>query len=329
MNQNALNPNALNPNSLNQNALNQARTASEQTAALPLGKHLALDAFYYRLRWRAQGVHPGAHLTRTAGGSTDFRGFSPFLDQPNPRRIDLRASLLSRPYQLMVRSFNERSSIVVYAVVDTSASMRFNGSADKRALLAEISACIAWSATRSGDAFALIACDDRVACDDSLRQDLYAPPSFRPSAADEVRERLQTMPLKTHASASALPLAAAHLRHKRSLVFLISDFHLDEALLTQTLQTLAAHDVQPIVLWDSAEYANLPNWGWARVRDMETGAERALFLRPSLRRKIMSTYASHQSRLIALCQKNGSRIPFFVQDHFQAELLTRHLLEAN
>lgn len=318
-----MNQNPLNQNALNTNPLNQARTASEQKAALPLGKHLALDAFYYRLRWRAQGVHPGAHLTRTAGGSTDFRGFSPFLDQPNPRRIDLRASLLSRPYQLMVRSFNERSSIVVYAVVDTSASMRFSGSADKRALLAEISACIAWSATRSGDAFALVACDDH------LREDLYEPPSFRPSAADEVRERLQTMPLKAYASASALPLAAAHLRHKRSLVFLISDFHLDEALLSKTLQTLAAHDVQPIVLWDSAEYANLPNWGWARVRDMETGAERALFLRPSLRRKIMTTYASHQSRLIALCQKNGCRIPFFVQDHFQAELLTRHLLEAN
>lgn len=311
---------------MNTNPTHQPQPASRQSTApavAPASPYLKLETFYYRLNWRAQGVHPGAHLTHTAGGSADFRGFSPFLDQPNPRRIDIRASLRTVPHRLMVRAFHERSSVVVYAVVDTSASMHFNGRSDKRQLLAEISACIAWSATRSGDAFALVACDD------SLRHDLNTPPSFRPGVAEDVHARLGSMPLKARANASALPLVAASLRHKRSLVFIISDFHLDETQLIQTLQSLAAHDVQPIVLWDSAEYASVPNWGWARVRDMETGAERALFLRPSLRRKISATYAAHKSRLIALCQNNGCRHPFFVQDKFHAEQLTRHLLEAS
>ncbi len=277
--------------------------------------------FHYRLGWRAHGARPGAHLTRTPGGVADFRGYASFLDHPDPRRIDARASLSSVPRRLMVRTFNERGAITVYVVIDLSASMRFEGVANKHALSAEIAASIAWSATRGGDAFGLLACDD------VLRLELFEPPTTRLGMASEIRQRLLACRLRQAARATALPQAAGHMHRTRSLVFLISDFHFDEALCQSVLVSLSAHDVLPIVLWDSAEYRDLPRWGWARVRDAENGGERALFLRPALAESIRSAYEARRAVLVSQCRQWGTRQPFFVEDRFRAEQLTSHMLE--
>lgn len=294
--------------------------------------HLIPQEFYYRLGWRAQGVHPGVHLTRSSGGNVDFQSYVPFMENPNPRRIDLRATLRAVPRQLMSRAYHERSSVAVYAVVDLSSSMRFTGNASKRQLVADIATSVAWSAMRTGDAFGLVACDNTV------RSDLFEAPTHRLGLAGEIRNKLllamqEASPIADQLSQSissdALPLAAQQLRQKRSLVFLISDFHFPDQLLTQTLESFAPHDVVPLVLWDSAEYSNIPAWGWARVRDMEGAGTRSLFLRPSLVQSIKASYVDRHRNIIAKCLKEGTRAPFFLEDSFQAEQLTRHLLEAN
>lgn len=287
--------------------------------------------FFYHLGWRARGFHPGTHPTRTSGGNADFQSYVPFMENPNPRRIDLRATLRSVPRQLMSRSYHERSAVAVYAVLDLSESMHFSGNCNKFKLMTEIVTSAAWSAVRNGDSFGLVACDNAV------RFDLFEAPAYRPGLAEEIRAKLlisqqlgnsidkTIQPL----TATALPLAAQLLRQKRSLVFLISDFHLPDALISQTLSSLMPHDVIPLVLWDSSEYSNIPDWGWARVRDMEGGGESSLFLRPGLVQKIKAAYAERRKNISALCLNAGVRAPFFIEDTFRAEQLTRHLLEAN
>lgn len=279
--------------------------------------------FYYHLRWRARGAQPGAHATRTPGSGADFAGHVPFMDNPDPRRLDLRASLRVIPRRYVVRSFFERGAINVYAVVDVSASMRFAGNAEKKRLLAEIAASIAWSSTRHGDAFSLLACDDK------LRQELSSPPSHRRGQAQELHRQLLQAEIRPQAGSTALPRAVEQIRASRSLVFLVSDFHLDASLLKHTLNSYSAHDVVPVVLWDSSEYRDLPDWGWARVRDLEGGGERSLFLRAGLKREIAQSYLARQEELKTLCRQYGARTPFFVEDKFDAGLLTRHLLEAS
>jgi uncharacterized protein (DUF58 family) len=292
---------------------------------------LMSQEFYYHLGWRARGVHLGIHPTRTSGGNADFQSYVPFMENPNPRRIDLRATLRTVPRQLMSRAYHERSAVAVYTVLDLSASMRFSGNSDKFKLVADIVVSAAWSAVRSGDSFGLVACDNTV------RSDLFEPPTYRPGLAEEIRAKLLAFQQVSNSAnkstppltSTALPLAAQQLRQKRSLVFLISDFHLPDALVSQTLTSLSPHDVVPLVLWDSAEYNNISDWGWARVRDMEGGGDRSLFLRPGLVRKIKATYAMRRKNITALCLKAGIRAPFFIEDTFKAEQLTRHLLEAN
>lgn len=275
---------------------------------------------HYRLNWRAHGIHAAAHQTRNRGSGLDSCGYVPFLDYPNPRRLDLRASLRSIPRQYVVRSYYERGAVNVYALVDMSSSMSYAGSTDKQKLLASISASIAWSANLSGDAFGLLASDD------SIRSELHIHPSRQRNTAQETYNKLNNATINNLQSAKALPLAAAQISHHRSLVFLISDFHLGGSLLRQTFHALSAHDVVPVVLWDSAEYEDLSKWGWARIRDMETGHERSLFLRKAVNSSIQDSYLQHRNQLKAMCRQYGLRSPFFVGNTFAAEALTRHLL---
>lgn len=282
--------------------------------------HFIPQEFHYRLNWRTHGVRPGSHASKVQGGNADFRGFNHFLSYPDPKRIDVRRSLMVVPRTLMVRTFNERNAITVYAAIDASSSMAFAGDSNKWKLVAEIASAIAWSAARQGDAFGLCTADEE------LRLDLSEPVSSQRGVAQQVYQKIHSATLKSQSSASALPKLSTQLGNKKSLVFLISDFHLDAETLQASLQNMAIHDVVPIVLWDAAEYENIPAWGWARVRDMETGADASLFLRPKLLQKITDAYAQRRSALTTLCRKFGIRQPFFVGERFSAAQLSQHLL---
>ncbi len=251
----------------------------------------------------------------------DFRGYVPFLENPDPRRIDFRASLRSIPKKLMSKAFYERGAVDVVVILDLSASMHFSGAADKLQLAADIAASIAWSATHHGDNFSMIVCDDEV------RLDMFLPPSHRQGLAQDVYNRLMHARFKDGSNASALTRAAELLRKKRSLVFLLSDFHFDEKFMLETLMTLGTHDVLPLVLWDSAEYRNVPEWGWARVRDMEGTGSGSLFMRQVMAARIRHAYMQRRQEIVSICRQAGARTPFFTEDSFKAEQLTRHLLE--
>ncbi len=275
----------------------------------------------YRLKWRAKSYYPGTHATRTWGGSADFRCYTHFLDYPDPRRIDIRASARQVPSTIMVRQYHERSAIHVYAILDLSSSMRFEGVAAKRLLAAEIATAIARSATRTGDRFGLMACDQH------LRHDISIQLTTRPSVANEVWQRLSNQSIWRKAiQADGLAEVTRHLSRKRSLIFLISDFHFDLTATTRLLDSLAIHDVVPVVLWSRAEYANLPNFGWGRMRDLESGNDQTLLFRPGLITRITAQFDAARQRLEQSCLKHGARRPFFVEDHFDAALFNRHLL---
>lgn len=284
--------------------------------------------FYYHLHWRAHGVHAGSHRTQRRGAGSDFCGYTSFLDYPDPRRLDVRAGIRMVPQQKVVRTFFERGAVNVFALVDLSSSMQFLGNTHKTDLVEEIVAAIAWSANRSGDAFGMLACND------AINRNLTMLSSYRRGCADEARQLLrgfyaQSEQKATVNASKALPLAAKEISSKRALVFLISDFHLSDALIKKTLQAFSMHDVVPLVLWDSAESEDLPAFGWAHVRDMETGQLRSLFMRKHLQQSIRASYQQRRNNLIKLCRQHGARHPFFIQDTFEPERLSRHLLEGH
>lgn len=272
--------------------------------------------FHYAVGWRPAGAHPGSHPSGQRGGGDEFAGYVPFLSHPDPRHLDVRASLHDPFGQPMVRSFRQRSSVPVFVVADLSASMGFRGTGAKQENLARFAASACHSAYRSGDPFGFIGCDE------TLRTDLLLPLRFHKGAAPELYHRLSRLSLRGR-SATALQFAAQHLGRQRALVFLVSDFHLPPARLDTLLGNLVRHDVVPLVLWDSAEYERLPGFGLACVEDPETGERRRLFMRPGLREKFREGFEKRREALIRLCTRFG-REPFFLVDAFDAEALTRY-----
>lgn len=280
-----------------------------------------MEAFHYHIAWRSRGGRVGGHPTKITGGHADFNTHAPLMQSFNPKRLDLRASLKTVPKQLMVRTFHERYAIQAFAVVDMSTSMSFIGQQNKWRLSTEIVQAIAWSAICNGDTFGCIAADDE------LRMDVYEPSTYRSAVVADIAYKMQGIQFNQPVGVNALPRVCELLPTRRALVFLISDFHMEEAVLTKSLQSLAMHDVVPVVIWDTAETRDLPDWGWMRVNDMEGKGTRTVFLRPALKKAIQEAYRTRQQRLAQLLNAAGTRPPFFVLHAFNSEAMTQHMLE--
>jgi hypothetical protein len=75
------------------------------------------------------------------------------------------------------------------------------------------------------------------------------------------------------------------------------------------------------VLWDAAEYRNLPEFGLANVTDAETGEKRTLFIRKQLREKIVQSFESRREEIYELFMRFDMP-PFYVEGEFDPDLMT-------
>ena len=272
----------------------------------------------YRPRGRVAGSAVGAHRGRDAGGLGTFRDQVPFLRMPDARRIDVRATLRDPFEGTFVRRFESRTALEVWALLDLTASMRFVGEADRLGLAADLCGALAASATRIGDAFGLIGCDDDV------REDVTQPASRRRAAAGEVAARIRSARC-TGTGAGGMARAAHGLAGRPKIVFLISDFRWPEALIAEVFASLSRHDIVPVVLADTAEEDGLPAWGLMELDDLEGAGRRVVFMRPALRRAWIAREAERTETLRRIAAAHG-RPPFRLAGRFDPEALSRHLL---
>lgn len=275
--------------------------------------------FSYHIGWRSRGRHPGRHASTQHGLGMEFRGHAPLIAFPDPRRIDLRQTLRDPFEQVYVRIFNQKSSIPVLVMCDLSGSMGFAGQRSKMALAAEIAASVAYSASRVNDPFGFIGFDDK------MREDWLVTCSTRAHGAFDMAERLRHYH-PTRVGAGGLLDAISYLPRERSLIFLISDFHMPLDMLKNAISGLTRHQVVPIVLWDDAEYRNLPEFGIVSVTDCETGTRRTLFLRRRLRERIEQTFAERR-RLLHQVFLGFDAPPFFVDHGFDPDALTEYFYQ--
>ncbi|QXP88440.1 DUF58 domain-containing protein [Methylococcus capsulatus] len=271
--------------------------------------------FHYRLTWRADGVQPGAHPSRQGGGVHAFQRLVPFQAHPDPRRLHLRASLGDPGGHFWVRLHEQRGRIAVYALADLSASMGYRGRASKTAVLADFTEGLALSSYRTGDVMGFVGLSDRSV------PDFHLPPTRQVGAALMLAERLRGF-RPTGGSARGLLHAVRYLPSRRGLVFLQSDFHFPLGFLKQVMESLAHHDVVPVVLWDPEESVPEAS-GLARMQDMENGMERLMWLRPALRARLSQTFQERRERLAAMLRGFG-REPLFLSGGFDPDAVTRY-----
>ena len=270
--------------------------------------------FAYHIHWRARGYHDGYHRGTQGGLGMEFRGNVPLADYPDARRVDLRQTLRDPMEQVHVRIYNQKSPVPVYAACDLSGSMGYAGKRSKLRLASEIAACIGHSAWENSDAYGFIGFDDVV------REDWLSPPSRQLDQGLALADRLSQHQPGMRGSAGMLNLTH-HLSAQRALVFLISDFHLPLDLLEQALNTLSQHQVVPVVLWDTQEYAALPRFGLSTIVDPETGTRRTLLFRGELRERFRRAFAERRERLTSLLLQYEMP-PCFIEDAFEPQMLS-------
>ena len=280
-----------------------------------------MQEFRYEISWPATGNRPGHHRSGRLGAGFEFRNHAPLVAHPDPRRLDLHASLKDPFGGSIVRVFRQRSAITVYILADLSASMGFIGTHAKLDVLADFSGAAAYSAYRTGDAFGFIGADGAVL------ERMWLAPSRSKGMASLIAERLRRF-VPAANSATGLLAAAQMLGRHRALVFLASDFHFPLGELQALLSTLSPHHVVPVVLWDRAEYTVLPKWGIGMLMDSETGQRRTVFLRPSLHQRLLQAYRDRQSALRDVFLRYGRR-PLELLDEFVADQVTEYFLAAH
>jgi len=281
-----------------------------------------IQEFSYHIAWRSRSRRPGRHKSNQRGMGMEFRGHTTLLSYPDPRRIDIRQTIRDPMEQVHVRIFNQKSVTPIFVLCDMSGSMQYagakqDGSSQKKIeIAADIAQSVAQSATRNRDLVGFIGFDDVV------REDWLCTLSARPHTTIEMAENLRSYTVEEVGSRGVIETVRL-LPRERSLIFMVSDFHMPIADLEESLVLMQRHHIVPIVLWDSTEYINLPPFGITNVTDPETGAKRTLFLRKAYREKILQSFADRRKTIEDLFLRYDMQ-PFFVENSFDANQLSEY-----
>ncbi len=288
----------------------------------------APQEFHYRLPGRIGGQRPGSHRGSSVGAGQEFVTHLSLYDRPDPRRLDLRASLRTlRDDDWLVRVNRQRTGTAVRAIVDVSASMCFGCRRPKLHVVADFIEALGMSAFRVGDAVGMMAFDT------ADRPDLFTPArlsrgmgsimasSLRAACSQGIRGVEQV-------SGDGLEDAAARLAGQQGLVFLVSDFHWPLQRLDAVLDLMAHAGVVPVVVWDPAETEPPARNSIASVTDSETGARRTLWIRPRLREQWRRGVEQRRAEIDSFFATHALR-PFYIQGAFDGDALSRYFFEAD
>ena len=214
----------------------------------------------------------GAYLSHFKGRGMDFEELREYIPGDEVRDIDWNVTYrMGRPF---VKRFREERELGVVLALDISASSAFGSlRRTKREFAAEVAGTLAVSASRSSDKVALLLFSDQV--------ELFLPP--RKGRRHILRLIREMLTFEASHPGTNVPAALAflnHVLHRRSIVFLLTDFlHVERrdsagGTTRGTLQeiglTNARHDLICLHLHDPRESA-LPAAGLLTIEDAETG----------------------------------------------------------
>jgi uncharacterized protein (DUF58 family) len=158
----------------------------------------------------------GAYLSHFRGRGMDFEELREYIPGDDVRDIDWNVTnRMGRPF---VKRFREERELAMVLAMDVSASSAFGSTLrTKREFATEIAGTLAFSAARSSDKVALLLFSDEV--------ELFLPPrKGRRHILRLIREMLSFQPKHQGTNIPAALTFLNHVLHRRSIVFLLTDF---------------------------------------------------------------------------------------------------------
>ena len=162
-----------------------------------------------------------------------------------------------------IKRFREERELSIYFLVDVSASGSFGSGGKSRAeVAAEIVSVLSFSASQNNDRTALLLFSEK--------PELFIPPSKGMThTMHMVREMLSFRPEGRRTSISSALDYLGRVSHRRSVVFIVSDFY-DPGFHDQLKVSSQRHDIVCLYLYDPLE-KELPSAGILSFEDAETG----------------------------------------------------------
>ncbi len=256
-----------------------------------------------RLDWkvirRLDGLLKGDYHTLFYGDGLDFADLREYQLQDDIRHIDWNVT--ARMNTLHVRQYVEDRDITCWFLLDLSPSMGFGPvTRPKEMVLIDLVITFALLMTRSGNRVGAILYNNRI-------ERIIEPRSGRNQVLRLARELLRESekPSKATTDLNVLLRAGLNVCHRRSLVFVISDFISEPGWQKQLHLLQRRHELVGIRLWDPRE-VELPNAGLLVIEDAETGEQ--LYVdtsNPHFRRNFLAATERRESALKADLKRAG------------------------
>ena len=214
-----------------------------------------------KTRGLSRQIFAGEYHSAFKGRGMAFSEVREYQYGDDIRNIDWNVTArFNHPY---IKVFEEERELTVMLLVDVSGSREFGTALRfKKALMAEISAVLAFSATQNNDKVGVILFSDKV-------EKFIPPKKGRQHILRVIRELIEFEPENTRTDVAVALQYLTNAIKKRSTAFVISDFvspRFEDALKIASRK----HDVVAFRIYDTRE-EQMPPVGLVQFRDAETG----------------------------------------------------------
>jgi uncharacterized protein (DUF58 family) len=245
-----------------------------------------------RIEIKARGltrhIFAGEYHSAFKGRGIAFSEVREYQYGDDVRNIDWNVTArLNHPY---IKIFEEERELTVMLLVDVSGSGNFGtASSFKRDVMTEVAAVLSFSALYNNDKIGVIFFSDNI-------EKFIPPQKGRKHILRIIRELLDFTPASNSTNLSVPLRYLTNAIKKRCTAFLISDFlapDFEEALRIASNK----HDVVALKVSDPLE-TSIPDVGFVKVTDSETGEERWIDTSSALTRDAYSHFwFSHMSAI--------------------------------
>lgn len=218
-----------------------------------------------KTRGLSQNIFAGEYHTAFKGRGMTFAEVREYQYGDDVRDIDWNVTARhNRPY---VKVYEEERELTVMLLVDVSNSRVFGAvGEEKREMIAEIAATIAYSAITNNDKIGVIFFSDRI-------EKFIPPKKGKKHILLIIRELIDFTPESKGTDISVALRYLTDALKKRCTTFVISDFIDSHDYSRQLRVAKNKHDIIAIQVYDKRD-TSLPDIGLLRVADLETGEER-------------------------------------------------------
>ncbi|MBT3216427.1 MAG: DUF58 domain-containing protein [Candidatus Marinimicrobia bacterium] len=266
-----------------------------------------------RTRGLVNDLFGGEYHSVFKGRGMAFSEVREYVPGDDIRLIDWNVT--ARTGAPFIKIFEEERELSVILMVDMSGSGQFGSKSRlKTELAAELASVLGFSAIKNNDKVGVIFFTDDV--------EKYIPPKKgRSHILRVIREILYFKPEKKGTSLQNALDFLLHTSHRRSVVFLISDF-MNEGYWKSLKIANRKHDLIGIQIHDHAE-DNIPNLGMVKVKDPETSE--VFWIDTSStsdRQAIKELRQKSKDDFLKTCRKNRfDLIPISTQDDYVEPLM--------